>query len=120
MENYFGKLGKDQIEALSKASPIVDGILKAQDDADYEGFCAFFEGPLAQNVTKSDFLKNQQHIAQSMGKLVDKKFVTSIKRGDLVGLVYKCRFNGSEDDFMITITLNDSSDPLKATGIWIS
>lgn len=120
MDNYFGKLGTDPVVAMAKATPIVEGILKAQDDGDYEAFCSFFEGPLAQNVTKEDFHKNQQNIQQTMGKLKEKKFVTSMKRQGLLGLVYKCKFTGTDDDFIITITLNDSSDPLKATGIWIS
>ncbi len=120
MENYFGKLGTDPVAALAKATPIVDGILKAQDDADYETFCSFFEGALKQNITKPDFEKNAAQIHKTMGKLKEKQFVTSMKRQGLLGLVYKCKFTGTDDDFIITITLNDSSDPLMATGIWIS
>jgi len=120
MENYFGKLGGTQEEALAKAEPIVAGILKAQDEGDYEAFCSFFEGPLAQNVSKADFQKNQQHIVSTMGTLKEKMFVTSMKRADLIGLVYKCKFTETDDDFMVTITINDNSDPIKSTGIWIS
>lgn len=120
MENNFGKLGANQIEALQKAQPIVDGILKAQDEGDYDTFCSYFEGALKQNITKEDFHKNQQNIANSMGKVIKTHFVTSLKRAGLVGLVYKCKFSKSDDDFMVTITINDNSDPLMATGIWIS
>lgn len=120
MDNYFGKLGNDQIEALQKAEPIVSGILKAQDEGDYDGFCSFFEGALKQNITKEDFLNNQQNILKTMGKLHSKKFLCSLKRDGLIGLVYKARFDRNDDDFMVTITLNDKSDPVMATGIWIS
>jgi len=120
MENYFGKLGNTQEEALTKAEPIVDGILKAQDNGDFDAFCSYFEGALKQNITAQDFQKNQQNIQNSMGNLRAKTFVTSLKRDGLLGLVFKCKFSKSEDDFMVTITLNDSADPLKATGIWIS
>ncbi len=120
MQNNFGKLGTTQEEALTKATPVVEGILKAQDAGDYEGFCSFFEGALKQNITKEDFLKNQQNIQNSMGTLEEKVFVTSLLRDGLIGLVYKCKFSNSEDDFMVTITINDKSDPIKATGIWIS
>jgi hypothetical protein len=120
MENHFGKLGNDQIQALQKAQPIVNGILKAQDDGDYDAFCAYFEGPLKQNITRDDFHKNQQNIANSMGHVIKTHFVTSLKRTGLVGLVYKCKFSKSDDDFMVTITFNDTVNPPMATGIWIS
>ena len=119
MENNFGKLGTQE-EALAKVAPIVDGILQAQDDADYEKFCSFFEGALKQNITKGDFEQNANQIHSKMGKLKEKAFVTSMVRSTLIGFVYKCKFDGSPDDFLVTITINDNSDPLMATGIWIS
>lgn len=120
IENNFGKLGATQIEALAKAEPLVDAILKAQDEVDYEAFCANFEGGMRTNITKSDFEQNAQHILSTMGKIKEKKFLTTLNRQGMIGLIYKCKFDGSPDDFIITFTLNDQVEPLKASGIWIS
>ncbi|SCA57374.1 conserved hypothetical protein [Candidatus Terasakiella magnetica] len=119
MENYFGKLGTSQEEALTRVTPIVDSILKAQDEGDYEGFCASFEAALKNNITKDDFLRNQQNIVKTMGTLAKKEFLTTIHRDGQIGFIYKARFSVSENDFIITITFNDEDKP-KACGIWIS
>lgn len=120
IENNFGQLGATQDEALAKVEPMIDGILKAQDDIDYDAFCSFFEGGLRTQITKPDFEKNAQNIQQTMGKLKEKQFLTTLNRQGMIALIYKCRFDGSDDDFTITFTINDKLDDLKASGIWIS
>jgi len=120
MENYFGDLGTSQEEALKAVAEIIDGILKAQDDGDYEAFCSYFEPTLREKITAEAFSANQVQIQASMGKLLEKEFVTSLKRDGLIGLVYKTKFSETDDDFMVTITLNDKVSPVIATGIWIS
>lgn len=120
MENYFGKLGTTQEEALKKVTPIIEGILKAQDDVNYDDFCSFFEDALKEKITPEMFVTNQQNMIANMGKIADTEFVTSLKRAGMIGLVYKAKFTNNEDDFVITITINDETEPLKATGIWIS
>ncbi|WP_135080251.1 DUF3887 domain-containing protein [Terasakiella sp. SH-1] len=119
METYFGKLGNNEKEALTRVSPIVDSILKAQDEGDYDGFCASFEATLKDNITKDDFLRNQKNIGKTMGTLAEKHFLTTIHRDGRIGFIYKARFTKSKNDFIITITFNDEEKP-KASGIWIS
>ncbi|NVJ90707.1 MAG: hypothetical protein HWE34_03565 [Methylocystaceae bacterium] len=120
MENNFGKLGNTQEEALATVEPMVSGILKAQDDGDYNAFCSFFEDGLREQITEQDFMNNQQSIQSTMGNLAEKEFLTTLQRNGMVGLLYKCRFDGSKDDFIVTITIDDKKEPLKASGIWIS
>lgn len=120
IENNFGKLGATQVEALAKAEPLIDAILKAQDDIDYEAFCANFEDGLRTNITQNDFEQNARNIQATMGKLKEKNFLTTLTRQGMIGLVYKCKFDASPDDFILTFTLNDQDAPLKASGIWIS
>ena len=119
METYFGKLGANQVEALAKVGPVVTSILKAQDEGDYEGFCSSFEATIKNNITEADFLQNQQNIVNSMGVLAEKEFLTTMKRDQLIGFIYKMRFSKSDNDFIVTITFLDEEKP-KASGIWIS
>ncbi len=120
IKDNFGKLGKTQEEALAKIEPVLDAILKAQDEIDYEGFCASFEDGLRAKITKQDFESNAQSIQSTMGKLKEKQFLTTLTRKGMVGLIYKCKFEDTDDDFTITFTINDQVDPPKASGIWIS
>lgn len=120
MEHYFGALGKDPIEALAKVTPLVDAIMKAQDEGDYDAFVANFEDAMKEAVSKSDFEANSAQIKSTMGALKEHNFVCTLKRQGMLALVYKCIFDGSEDDFLITITVNDQTQPVKAAGIWIS
>ena len=120
MENYFGKLGATQEQALARAVPMVDGLIKAQDDGEYELFCSFFEDAIKEAVTPEDFANNCQQILETMGTVVEKEFITSLKRNGRPALVFKMKYSNTDEDFLVTITFNDELTPAKAEGIWIS
>lgn len=120
MENYFGKLGATEEQALVRAIPIVTGLLKAQDDGDYELFCSFFEESIKEGVTPDAFVNNRQQILETMGTVVEKQFIASLKRNGRPALVFKTKYSDTDEDFLVTITFNDELTPAKAEGIWIS
>jgi len=120
MENYFGKLGATQEQALQRAVPMVEGLLKAQDDGEYELFCSFFEEAIKEAVTPDAFTNNRQQILETMGSVVEIEFITSLKRNGRPALVFKTKYSDTDEDFLVTITFNDELIPAKAEGIWIS
>lgn len=119
MNSYFKPFGSNKEEALTNLLPLVNVVIDAHVEGDYEKFSSVCSKRFLSQVTKDNFDRANQHFQPQMGAIIAKTLLTAIKQRGQTVLVYVAKFSNTEDDVLIRIALCKENDEAKIDWIVI-
>ena len=119
MNSYFKQFGSNKEEALNNLLPLVNLVIDAHVEGDYEKFGSVCSKRFLSQVTKDNFDRANQHFQPQMGAIIAKTLLTAIKQRGQTVLVYVAKFSNTEDDVLIRIALCKENDQAKIDWIVI-
>lgn len=97
----FNKLTDTEI--LDIANPLMDNIVAATEEADYEKLSKYFTNRLKSVVTKEAFEKQLSN--NNLGKFGKRELLTIIHKNNSIFVLWKQWFTESEDEFLAEIVI---------------
>ena len=111
-------IGKTDTEVSKVAEPILDNILEAFRTGDYEQYCRDFDNTLKESVSEKKFRQVREWLQNTLGKYQYKKYLGFLKKGRMSVVLWKAKFDKSEDDVLIKLVVSKRGDKYLVTGLW--
>ena len=111
-------IGKTDTEVSKVAEPILDNILEAFRTGDYEQYCRDFDNTLKESVSEKKFRQVREWLQNTLGKYQYKKYLGFSKKGRMSVVLWKAKFDKSEDDVLIKLVVSKRGDKYLVTGLW--
>jgi hypothetical protein len=118
-DNYYGSYGTSKQAALAVLEPVLDEILRVHELGDYDGFCALITESFQRKISSQSFYKAYQDMRPTLGKLIAKRFVAGLRRGEDPMLIYMATYDAVPDDVLIRVTFANKSNPPRISWLWI-
>ncbi|MEO1685387.1 MAG: hypothetical protein AAFS06_19275 [Cyanobacteria bacterium J06631_12] len=93
-------------EILKVANPIMNNLMEASTDIDFEKHTKDFSDRIKKNFTKEDFQKQCQGYQSKLGIFADREFMGTTRHDKLVNVYWKQRLSKTEDEFLATLSLS--------------
>lgn len=119
MENYFGNFGTET-EAKALLLPLIDQLLTAQVQGDYETFCNLFADSFRENNDEASFHHNHQGLLMNLGQLKSQEFLASLNRDGQPSVLIVATFEKTENHVLITVVFNNDKENPKIDGLWFN
>jgi len=101
------------------AEPILDNILKGFEFDDYYTYARDFHPSLKVLGSKTKFFKISRYIQRSLGRCLEKEYLGSLTRGDVIVVLWKGVFDKTKNDVLIKVELSKKSRRYLVTGLWL-
>ena len=111
-------IGKTNSEVQAIAEPILDGILEGFKTNDYNKYSKDFDETLKEVVSEKRFLEIDSRFEDSIGNCQSREYIGFLTKGKMTAILWKARFDKSEDDVLIKLVMSKREDKYLVTGIW--
>lgn len=115
---YAEVIGKTDEEVRIIAESILDGILEGFKEDDYVKYSKDFDGMLKDSISEKKFLETDCQIQSSIGNYLSKEYLGFLTKGQMTLVLWKGRFDKSEDDVLIKLVVSKRNDKFLVTGLW--
>ncbi|MCD4778974.1 MAG: hypothetical protein K8S27_00280 [Candidatus Omnitrophica bacterium] len=111
-------LGFNDAEVKAIGQPVLDNILEGFDNNDYLIYVRDFDDTLRESVSEDQFYQVDQHFEKTIGPIVSKTYLGYLKQGQMTVLLWKARFEYSDNDVLIKLVMSKRGDRYVVTGLW--
>lgn len=112
-------LGTDDAAVLLAATPLIDNILNAMKQDDYNAFIRDFSPDMKAAMTKDKFREGQDRMRTSAGNLVSKKYLGFLNRDNLTVALWKATFDKNSSEVLIRLSVDKQKEGnLLVAGLW--
>jgi len=111
-------IGKTDDEVRAIAEPIIDSILDGMKTGDYAKFSKDFDDTMKEALTKEKFASTNQQLRSQMGNYKSREYIGFLNKGKMTIVMWKGKFDGTEDDILIKLVLSKRGDKNYVTGLW--
>lgn len=111
-------IGKTDKEVKAVAEPILDNILEGFKTDDYSKYSKDFDATLKESISEGKFLETDRQIENSIGNCQSRAYLGFLTKGKMTVVLWKARFNKSEDDVLIKLVASKRGDKYLVTGLW--
>ncbi len=105
-------------EVKAVAGPILDNILEGFKYKDYTKYSRDLDDTVKETVTKEKFPTVCQQVQQQVGVYKSRKYLGSLKKGKMTVVLWKGRFDGTDDDVVIKLVISKRGQKYFVTGLW--
>lgn len=98
--------------------PILDGILEGFAEDDYVKYSKDFDDMLKESISEKKFLETDSQIRGSIGNYKSREYLGFLVNGEMTVVLWKARFDKSEDDVLIKLVVSKRGDKYPVTGLW--
>ncbi len=96
---------KSEAEILSVANPLMDNLMDASTQVDYERHIRDFSDRLKAQLNKERLTDICQEYQSTKGFFADREFVTLFRRPDSIAIIWKQRFTKQAGEFVAEMVL---------------
>jgi len=111
-------VGETNEEVTAIAEPILDNILQAFEQNDYIKYAKDFDDTLKESISDKKFVEVNQYFQDSLGNYQSREFLGFFVKGKMSVVLWKARYDKSEDDVVIKLVLSKRADKYLVTGLW--
>lgn len=101
---------KSEAEILSVANPLMDNLMDASTQVDYERHIRDFSDRLKAQLSKERLADICWEYQSTKGFFSDREFVTLFRRPDSIALIWKQRFTKQAGEFVAEMVLIQQGD----------
>jgi hypothetical protein len=111
-------IGKTDEEVRAIAEPLLDTILEGFKTDNYATYSKDFDTMLKESISESKFLEIDRQIQGSIGDYISREYLGFMVKGKMTVILWKGKFNKSEDDVLIKLVVSKRQDKYVVTGLW--
>lgn len=118
VSSFCGAIGKTDEEVRAIAEPILDSILEGFKTDDYGKYSKDFDNMLKESISEKKFLDTDRQIQGSIGNYQSREYLGFLVKGQRTLVLWKGRFDRSEDDVLIKLVVSKRNNKYLVTGLW--
>ena len=111
-------VGETNEEVAGIAEPVLDNILEAFETNDYVKYSRDFDDTLREAVSEKKFVEVDHYFQESLGDYQSREYLGFVVKGKMSVVLWKARYNKSEDDVLIKLVLSKRRNKHLVTGLW--
>jgi len=111
-------IGKTNEEVKAIAEPVLDNILEGLRTDDCCRYLQDFDETLKESISERQFLDTDRKIENSIGNYQSREYLGFLTKGQMTVILWKARFDTSEDDVLIKLVISKREDRYLVTGLW--
>ncbi|NOZ64455.1 MAG: DUF3887 domain-containing protein [Caldiserica bacterium] len=111
-------IGNTNTEVSKIAEPLLDNILEAFKTGNYEKYCRDFDNTLKESVSEKKFRQVRQWLQNTLGSYQSREYLGFLKKGKMSVVLWKAKFDKSEDDVLIKLVVSKRGNKYLVTGLW--
>jgi hypothetical protein len=100
------------------AAPILNNILKGMADEDFDAYVRDFDATMQRAVDKDGFHRSLKLTDTLFGQYKSRTYLGFYNKGKMTVVLWKGRFDGTDDDVLIKLVLSKKGDKIEASGLW--
>jgi hypothetical protein len=106
----------DEVRAI--AQPVLDNIFEGFENNDYITYSRDFDDMLKESVSEDKFYQVDQQFEKTLGPLASQTYLGFLKQGPMTVILWKARFEYSDNDVLIKLVMSKRADRYVVTGLW--
>jgi hypothetical protein len=119
MGNVAGEvIGTQDKEVQLIAEPMLDTILDGFATNDYAQYSKDFDPTLKETLSEKRFFDVDRQIEASIGNFASRRYLGFLTKGKMTVILWKARFDKSEDDVLIKLVVSKRGETYLVTGLW--
>ena len=111
-------IGNTNQEVRTIATPILDNILDSIKTDNYVKYVKDFDETMKEAMSETMFVASNQQIQLLFGKYLSRDYLGFLKRGSMTVVLWKARYDKTENDVLIKLTLSKRGDKSLVTGLF--
>ena len=111
-------IGTTDLEVQAIAEPILNNILEGLKLNDYAKYSEDFDEILKESISEKKFIETGRQIEDSIGNCGLREYLGFFTKGKMTVILWKARFDKSEDDVLIKLVVSKREDKYLVTGLW--
>jgi len=111
-------IGANNEEISVISEPILDNILDAFKTNDYGKYLIDFDDTLKESISETKFIEVDKYFQDNIGNYQSREYLGFLTKGKMSVMLWKARFDKSEDDVLIKLVVSKRSDKYLVTGLW--
>jgi hypothetical protein len=115
---YAEVIGNTDDEVRTIATPILDNILEGIKTGDYAKYVKYFDETMKDALPKPTFVMSNMQIQHLFGQYLSRHYLGFLKKGNMTLVLWKARYDKTEDDVLIKLTLSKRGDNNWVTGLF--
>lgn len=113
-----GKKKLDISQVRGYSDSIVENILEAVNEDDYEKYSADFNDTMKDALTKDVFISQNKIVKNKIGSYVSKDFGMAQREKDYIVVLYKAKFTKEPKDVIVKIVYENNNGNIKVAGLF--
>jgi hypothetical protein len=115
---YAEIIGNTDKEVRTIAAPILDNIIEGIKTGDYAKYVEHFDKTMKEAVPKANFFVSNMQIQNLFGQYLYRHYLGFLKKGDMTLVLWKARYNKTEDDVLVKMILSKRERKYFVTGLF--
>ena len=115
---YAEIIGETDAQVKKIAEPILDTILEGLENDDYSLYSNDFDVFLRRKISYKTFKHTDNELASSFGEYVSRQYLGFLSKVHMTVVLWKLRFDQSEDQVLVKIFISKRGDQYLVTGLW--
>ncbi len=111
-------IGETNESVSNIAEPLLDNILEAFAENDYEKYSKDFDATLKESISEKKFFEVDEHFEGALGNYLSREYLGHLVKGKMSVVLWKARYDRSEDDVLIKLVVSKREDKYLVTGLW--
>ena len=111
-------IAQNNEEVKSIAEPVLDNILSGFELNEYEVYARDFDATLREAVSQQKFKETKAWLDQALGPCLDKEYLGYLNQGQMTVVLWKGKFNRTENDVLIKLVMSKRGAEYFVTGLW--
>lgn len=111
-------IGDNDAEVKTIAEPVLENILEGFKVNDYITYSRDFDATLKEAISEDKFYQTDKWFDNTLGPLVSKEYLGFLKQGEMTVILWKGKFEYSENDVLIKLVMSRRDDGCVVTGLW--
>lgn len=97
-------------EILKVANPIMDNLMHASTNNDFDSHTRDFSDRIKQKFTHEELQKYREEYRTKWGDFTERDFVGLTKNGNTINVYWKQKFSDTDDEFLAVLTLSKKNE----------
>ena len=111
-------IGRHDLEVIPVAEEVLNNILTGFQEGDYSKYARDFDDTFKESISEEKFLETRRQLENSIGNCQTKKYLGFLNKGQTTIILWKARFDQSQDDILIKLIMSKRGDKNLVTGLW--
>lgn len=112
-------INRSDKEILTVATPMMDNLMDASTNNDFERHIRDFSERIKEKYTKDEFQRQCKDYRAKFGVFTDREFLGTTKAGNIVTVYWKQKVSKTDNEFLAVLTLSQKDDRYRVERVFI-